>query len=323
MGTSRVQSKMRFLIYPALALGLVAALGAPRAHAQTRIRLGTLAPRGSSLHQALQEMGQKWRQAPDGGVQLTIYPDGNMGTEPELVQRMRVGQLQAAMLTVTGLAQIEPDVTALQYMPMMFRSLDEVEYVRLKLEPKLEKRLLDKGFVVLFWGDAGWVRFFSRRPGLVPDDFKTMKVYVGASDNKQSDIMKAIPELLDLAEQRAGGDCDNLSVVAMTWAETHPGAIAGEVSTRTLKRDGVTIVMVSHDMSNIERFSDRVALLEQGRLVTTGEPRAVVNEYLTKLAERSPAARHALERAIAAWQRAGASALPPDEVTASRREGHA
>jgi serine/threonine protein phosphatase PrpC len=56
----------------------------------------------------------------------------------------------------------------------------------------------------------------------------------------KSDLMKAIPALLDLAELRAGADSDNLSVVAMTWAETHPGAIAGEVSTRTLKRDGVT-----------------------------------------------------------------------------------
>ena len=56
----------------------------------------------------------------------------------------------------------------------------------------------------------------------------------------KSDLMKAIPALLDLAELRGGVDSDNLSVVAMTWAETHPGAIAGEVSTRTLKRDGVT-----------------------------------------------------------------------------------
>jgi serine/threonine protein phosphatase PrpC len=53
------------------------------------------------------------------------------------------------------------------------------------------------------------------------------------------DIMKAIPELLDLAELRAGADCDNLSVVAMTWAGTHARA-PGEVSTQTLALDGVS-----------------------------------------------------------------------------------
>jgi len=56
----------------------------------------------------------------------------------------------------------------------------------------------------------------------------------------KSDIMKAIPELLDLAELRAGADCDNLSVVAMTWAGTHPRTLAGEVSTRTLALHGVS-----------------------------------------------------------------------------------
>jgi serine/threonine protein phosphatase PrpC len=57
---------------------------------------------------------------------------------------------------------------------------------------------------------------------------------------QKSEIMKAVPELLDLAELRAGMECDNLSVVAMTWAEKRPGAIAGEVSTQTLELDGVS-----------------------------------------------------------------------------------
>ncbi len=35
----------------------------------------------------------------------------------------------------------------------------------------------------------------------------------------KSDIMQSVPELLDLAEIRAGKECDNLSAVAMTWME--------------------------------------------------------------------------------------------------------
>ncbi len=55
----------------------------------------------------------------------------------------------------------------------------------------------------------------------------------------KNNIMKAVPELLDLAETRAGKDCDNVSAVAMSWAEPHPGAL-GEVSTQTLELDGVS-----------------------------------------------------------------------------------
>jgi TRAP-type C4-dicarboxylate transport system substrate-binding protein len=164
---------------------LVIVLGAS---AQTdRIKLATLAPRGSSYHKALLEMGQKWRQY---GVALTIYADGVQGGESVVVQKLRAGQLQAGMLTVTGLSDIDPAVAALQNMPMMFRSLDEVDYIRQKLTPTIEKRFQEKGFVILFWGDAGWVRFFSRRPAVRPADLKSQKMFVWQGDNTQVDLMK-------------------------------------------------------------------------------------------------------------------------------------
>ncbi|HTQ75744.1 MAG TPA: PP2C family serine/threonine-protein phosphatase [Burkholderiales bacterium] len=53
------------------------------------------------------------------------------------------------------------------------------------------------------------------------------------------DLMSAIPALLDLAELRAGADCDNLSVVAMNW-EGSQRAAGGEVSTQTLALDTVS-----------------------------------------------------------------------------------
>jgi TRAP-type C4-dicarboxylate transport system substrate-binding protein len=160
------------------------------AKAQTQVLLGTLAPPGSTYHKELLGMGQSWQQQ---GVKLTVYASG-MGSEPEIVRRMRINQLQAALLTVGGLAEIDSSVTALQEMPMMFRSLDEAEYVRQQLRADLDKRLLDKGFVVLFWADTGWVRFFTRNAGVHPDDLcKKMKMFVtaGPGGNHQVEIMKA------------------------------------------------------------------------------------------------------------------------------------
>ena len=54
-----------------------------------------------------------------------------------------------------------------------------------------------------------------------------------------NDIMHAVPELLTQAEQRAGKDCDNLSVVAMTWTDSVQVQSPGEVSTQTLELDAV------------------------------------------------------------------------------------
>jgi len=161
-------------------------------HAQTRVKLATLLPRGGSHYQILAAMGQQWRTLSGGNVALTIYPDGTQGGEEDTVRLMRVGSIQAATLSVSGLSEIDPSVGALQKIPMIYHSLDELEYVRNKMEPELERRLEQKGFVVLFWADAGWVRVFSRNAALRPDDFKKIKVFVGVSDQEEIGMVKGL-----------------------------------------------------------------------------------------------------------------------------------
>lgn len=159
---------------------------------KVRVRLATLVPKGTSFHMSLQEMGDQWAKASGGNVQVTIYTDGTMGGEADMVKRMRVGQIQAALLSAPGLAQIEDSVRGLQLMPLMFASLEEFDFVRDHLKAGLEKKFLDKGFVVLFWGDAGWVHFFSKYPAQHPDDFKKGKMFVWSGDKDSATIMKAI-----------------------------------------------------------------------------------------------------------------------------------
>ncbi len=168
--------------------GLLASVAAG---APPRIRLATLAPKGTVYERVLLEMGEQWRNAPGGGARLILYTDGRMGGEADVVKRMRVGQIEAAMLTATGLAQIDDAVTAIQNMPMMFRSLDEVDYVRTKLQPDLEKRFLARGFVLVGMADSGWVKFFTTKPATMPDDFKPLKLFAWAGDIKVIDLWKS------------------------------------------------------------------------------------------------------------------------------------
>jgi len=176
----------------ALAAAMMALLTPHVSCAQQRIRLATLIPRGSSPFHILEGMGQEWKKASSGGITLTIYPDGTQGNEEDMVRRMRVGELQAATLTVSGLSEIDPAVGALEKIPMAFHSLEELEYVRAETQPELEKRLEQKGFVVLFWADAGFINLFSRKAALHPGDFKKMKVFVGAADQAEIAIAKGL-----------------------------------------------------------------------------------------------------------------------------------
>ena len=134
-------------------------------------------------------MAESWRESSGGAVELIIYPGSIQGGEAAMVERMWINQTQAAMLTAGGLKEIEPAVAGLQFMPMMFRSLEELDYIVEQLQPELEERLLAKGFVVLFWGDAGWVRFFSKRPLAHVDDLKEMKLFTTAGDARTEEVM--------------------------------------------------------------------------------------------------------------------------------------
>jgi TRAP-type C4-dicarboxylate transport system substrate-binding protein len=162
---------------------------AGNAIAADQLRIGTLVPKNSLYHRQLMEIGEAWRKAEGGGKYL-VYPDGSQGGETDIVRRMRIGQLQGGLLSVAGLEAIEPSIAALQLMPLMFRSWDEVDHVREKLRAGMEKKFLDKGFVILAWGDAGWVRFFSKLPAAAPADYRGMKFFAWGSEAAQQEIMK-------------------------------------------------------------------------------------------------------------------------------------
>ncbi len=186
------------------------------------IKAATIAPKGSIYHRALQEMGEAYRQkAP--GARFIIYPDSVQGTEADTVRRMRVGQLDASMLTVVGLSEIDPSVAALQYMPMMFRSWEEVDHVREKLRPELEAKLAARGFVVLIWGEGGWVQFFARDPIWTPEEYKRAKIFTWSGDKLQASVMKSLgytPVSIPLADIGPGLETGMVDTVpiAPLWA---------------------------------------------------------------------------------------------------------
>lgn len=173
-------------------LSICTMLAAASAAAQPApVKVATIAPKGSIYHRVLQEMGEAYRKASGPGARFIIYPNSIQGTEADTVRRMRVGQLDASMLTVVGLSQIDPSVAALQYMPMMFRSWEEVDHVREQLRPELEAKLAAKGFVVLIWGEGGWVQFFTKEDITTPEQFKRARIFAWSDDIVQASVMKS------------------------------------------------------------------------------------------------------------------------------------
>jgi TRAP-type transport system periplasmic protein len=148
---------------------------APLAAQTTTIRLGTLVPKDSRWYELLVKMGNDWNKASGGKIKLDIYPGGEQGDEPEMLQKIRIKKLQAVAISGAGLSSISSYVAGLQ-IPLMLDSYEELDYVRDRLSARLEADILKHGFVVLNWGDAGWVHFFTKRPATRPDDIRAMKL---------------------------------------------------------------------------------------------------------------------------------------------------
>jgi TRAP-type C4-dicarboxylate transport system substrate-binding protein len=173
-----------------VALAAMIVSAAPLGAQPVLVKMATLVPDGSSWHLILKETGDKWRTLSNGSVTVRLYAGGVAGDDPDVVRKMRLGTLNAGVLTSVGVAEIDKSVYALG-VPMMYDSYEEVYYVLDKMRPRLESSLESRGFVVLNWADGGWVHFFAQKPVAVPDDLKALKLFSWAGDATSVDLWKS------------------------------------------------------------------------------------------------------------------------------------
>jgi TRAP-type C4-dicarboxylate transport system substrate-binding protein len=140
------------------------------------VKLASLAPKGSAWDLSIRETDEKWRTASGGTVRMRIF-SGTLGDESDLMRRMRIGQIDAASVTMAALSTIDSTLMAMN-IPLAFASDDELDYVWRRMMPRWEARLHDKGYVVLNWGSAGWVHFFTKAPVERIDDLRALKLFI-------------------------------------------------------------------------------------------------------------------------------------------------
>lgn len=170
---------------------LLAAFSPALAGAQeVTVKLGTLAPVGSSWHNLLLEMGEKWSAASGGKVKLKVYAGGSLGNEGDMIRKIGVGFLNAASVTVVGMHDITPEPQSIST-PMMIMSNDEFDYVMPRVQPRFEQALEKKGFVVLNWGQVGFVRIFCTKAYQSPAEMKDGKIFAWDGDPASVEAWKA------------------------------------------------------------------------------------------------------------------------------------
>jgi TRAP-type C4-dicarboxylate transport system substrate-binding protein len=166
---------------PVAALFACAVLLAAASSPALTIKMGSLAPAGSPWEAGLRGIAAEWARLSNNTVNLKLYAGGIVGDEPDMIRKIRIGQLDAAAITVSGLNGIFSGVKALSY-PLFLKTDEELAYVLGKMQPFFEREIEKRGFTVVMWAPAGWVYFYSRGPIVTPEDLKKQKLWVWVGD---------------------------------------------------------------------------------------------------------------------------------------------
>ena len=167
-----MQRRWRHSIAAICAFGLWAGSAA----AQTTLKLATMAPDGSIWMQALANAKAEIETATAGAVKVKIYPGGIMGSEQDVLFKIKTGQLHGGGFLGYAINVVCPDIGALMF-PMVFRNYDEVDRAFEKMRPFLDERTQAAGFEALGWTEVGFSYAYSVKPISSLETMRATKVW--------------------------------------------------------------------------------------------------------------------------------------------------
>lgn len=174
-----------------IAMALLPLLVSGPASAKT-LKFATLAPAGTTWMNEMKAGADRVEQRSDGRVKLKFYPGGVMGNDQSVHRKIKIGQLQGGAFTQAGLAQASTTSIQALGLPMLFRSLEEVNYVRERMDPVLKREAEASGFVILGISEGGFARILSKQPMRDLESLRASKVWLPEGDTIGLSVFKGL-----------------------------------------------------------------------------------------------------------------------------------
>ncbi len=119
----------------------------------------------------------------DNKMKVEVYPSGQLGTEQEVAQAVRLGSIEAEIIYTGNLQPLAPSVGVLM-LPYIFNDRDEAFKTLNAILPELNKRIVkEAGVRSLLYFEKGFrVLSNSQRPVKTIDDLKGLKIRVSKTN---------------------------------------------------------------------------------------------------------------------------------------------
>ena len=136
-------------------------------------------PISHPVHKGILEMQRALNERSEGKLQIKIFPDGQMGSEREVLELLQIGSIAMTKVSASAMSNFAPEYRVM-VVPYLFR--DSAHLFR-NLEGEVGKQLLESGSEYLLRGvcfyDAGARSFYTKKkPIETPADLKGLKVRV-------------------------------------------------------------------------------------------------------------------------------------------------
>ncbi len=162
----------------------------PAVASTTIFKIATLSPEGSTWMKALHAGAEEVAEKTDNRVKIKFYPGGVMGDDMAVMRKIRIRQLQGGAVTLGTISSYYSD-SQVYSLPMLFRNLDEVSYLRNKLDGQILQGLEQNGFVSFGIAEGGFAYIMSLSPIKSVPELRLSKAWVPSSDDLALEAIKA------------------------------------------------------------------------------------------------------------------------------------
>jgi TRAP-type C4-dicarboxylate transport system substrate-binding protein len=176
------------LILAALLLSSSIAFGAQQ------IKLAVLVPEGTTWGNSLRKLSKEIEAATNNEVSFKIYYGGVAGDEPDVIRKIRIGQLHGGIFTGKTLGDIYGDARAMEIPFTFYNDQAKATKTLNKLTPGFNQGLKSKGFINLGFYEIGQVYVVSTKKISNLNELKGVKIWSWEGDP----LVEAMLESLDL-----------------------------------------------------------------------------------------------------------------------------
>lgn len=172
-----------------LTLGLLLTFNAMAAQ---QVKIAVLVPEGTTWGMSLKKFAKEVDTATGGEVSFKIYYGGVAGDEPDVLRKVRIGQMHGGIFTGKVLGDIYGDLRAMEIPFTFYGDQKKASTVLTKLTPQFNEGIKSKGFVNLGFYEIGQVYVVSTKKVTSLDELKGIKIWSWEGDPLVNALLESL-----------------------------------------------------------------------------------------------------------------------------------